>query len=182
MGGNAKTRIKGGPEQIGSATSSSHRGTSCDGSSPVDVKCLGLTGTGSRSIASSALSCVSTAFSSTSSMALSESSGCVTLLCRLALSLPFLWFPGTRLFKKQCSIPTFRRASLLEIFHYSILDCSKLSQVGGLGRILLPFISLPSKISIYSSTVFNTVEPEIQRRATRWRGTRLENIIGKQAE
>lgn len=75
----------------------------------------------------------------------------ISPLLHLSCSFTFLFcgFWGQGFLKGSVPFSTSRRASLMEIFQFSILDCSKLSQVRGLGRILLFFIYQASKITIY---------------------------------
>lgn len=109
--------------------------TFCGEFQPVSPKHLGLIRRGPLSIASSMLPCM-TALSSSTFMHRFH-----PYFTHLALSLSFFCgFWGQGFLRGSVPFSTSRKASLMEIFQFSILDCSKLSQVRGLGRILLLFI------------------------------------------
>lgn len=100
----------------------------------VNLKCLGLIGSYPLSMASSLSHCMTKVFSSAYVHGFHPH--CVILLfCFLSRG-----FWGQGFLKGNVPFSAFRRTSLMAIFQISILDCSKLSQVGGLRKILVQFI------------------------------------------
>lgn len=133
MGGGTGIQL-GGDQRSRCDSSLPHSHISCGRSRLANLKCLGPAGTAPLSFASCVLCCMAALCAG--ALAHGFQPYCVILLFHF-LSCGF---QGQGFLKTHVPSSTFRRASLMESFQFSLLECSKWSQVGGLGRILLQFI------------------------------------------